>query len=64
MHRRQAAHHGVVLNDHVPRERGHVGHHDLVADGDIVRDVAVGQDNVVGANGGGIAVASGAVDGD
>ncbi len=64
MHRRQPAHHGMVLHLHVAGQRGDVGHDDAIAERAIVRHVAVGQDGVVRADEGGLAVAGGAVDGD
>ncbi len=47
-----------------PRQRRHVGHDDVVAQRDVVRDVAVGQDVIVRADARDFAVAGGAVDGD
>ena len=64
MHRRQPADDRVVLDGHVARERGDVGHDDVVAQHAIVRDVAVGQDVVVRTDARDFAVAGGAVDGD
>ena len=64
MHRRQSADDRVILHRHVAGQRRDVGHDDVVAERDVVRDVAVGQDVIVRADGRDFAVAGGAVDGD
>ena len=64
MHRRQSADDGKILHDHMAGQRPVVGHDYVVAQLDIVCDVAVGEDVIVGADHRRLAVASAAVDGD
>lgn len=59
----QASDHGEVFHNDVTSQCGGVGQDDMIAQGDIVGDVAIGQKEVVGTDGGCFSVAGGAVDG-
>ena len=59
----QSANHGEVFHNDVTGQCGGIGQDDLVAQVNIVGDVAVGQQKVVGTDGGCFSVAGRAVDG-
>ena len=59
----QSANHGEVFHNDVTSQRGGVGQYDVIAQGDVVGDVAIGQQEVVGTDVGCFSVAGCAVDG-
>lgn len=59
----QAANHGEVFHDDVAGQCGGVGQDDVIAQGDVVGNVAVGQKEIVRTDDGGFSVAGRAVDG-
>ena len=59
----QAANHGEVFHNDVTSQCGGVGQDDMIAQVNIVGDVAVGQQKVAGTDGGCFSVFGGAVDG-
>ena len=54
----------VILDHHVAGQRRLAAHHEVIADDAVMRDVAVGEDDVVVAEHGEIAVLRGKVHGD
>ena len=59
----QSSDHGEVFHDDVTGQGSGVRQDDVIAQGDVVGDVAVGQKEIVRTDGGGFSVAGGAVDG-
>src|SRR6266536_1884230 len=62
MHRGQAADHGIIFDDDMARQGGDVGHDHVIAQGDIVRDVGIGQDVIGRTHSRHLALARGAMD--
>ena len=54
----------MILHRHMPRERGDIGHDHMTAERDIVREMAVGENVIVRAHQGYLAITGGAVDRD
>ena len=50
MHRREPAHYCVIFHRHMPRERRHVRHDDVITKRHIVRHVTIRQDVIVRAD--------------
>ena len=62
MHGRQSADHNVIFDGDVTGQSCDVGHDDLIAQGDVVRDVAIGEDIIARTHSCDLTVARGAVD--
>ena len=58
-----AAKNRMIFHDHMSGQPGKSGHDDVIAQNAVVRDVYVGEEQIVGADDGGVAVVGGAVDG-
>ena len=64
MHGSQTTNNGAVFDDDVTSKGGDVGHDDMIAQLAVVGDMGVGEQVIVRANNGGVALGSGAMDGD